>query len=166
MDDAQMAAWIEYASPNEHHDFLSKMAGQWNCKTRFWMQPGDDPAESTGTAESKMTLDGRFLHIMYKGTMMGQPFLGMSVDGYDNQKQKYVGVWMDTMGTMMMQFEGTCDGKVREMFAEYTDPLTKSPTKMKGVTTIVSKDEHRYEGFNLGPDGEFFKSLEVVYTRR
>jgi len=36
----------------------------------------------------------------------------MSIDRYDNQKQKYVGVWIDTMGTMMLQFEGTCDGTV------------------------------------------------------
>ena len=166
MDEAEMAAWMKYASPNENHDFLKKLEGKWNCKTKFWMQPGADPAESSGTAENKMELDGRFLHCNYNGNMMGQPFLGMSIDGFDNQKQKYVGVWIDTMGTMILQFEGTCDGTVREMIAEYQCPMTNTQKKTKGVTTVVGADEHRYEGFNVGPDGEFFRNLEVVYTRQ
>ena len=69
------------------------------------------------------------------------------------------------MGTMILQFEGTCDGTVREMIAEYQCPMTNTQKKTKGVTTVVGDNEHRYEGFNQGPDGEFFKNLEVVYTR-
>ncbi len=68
----------------------------------------------------------------------------------------------------MMVFEGTCDagGNVRTMLAEYTDPMTGKPAKMKGVTTIVGENEHRYEAWNTGPDGEFFRTMEVVYTRQ
>jgi hypothetical protein len=126
---------------------------------------GCAPTESQGVSTNKLVLGGRFLQCNYESEMMGQPFLGMSLDGYDNHLKKYIGLWADTMGTKWLVFEGTGDGKVREMIAEYLDPHTNQPTKMKGVTTIVSDNEHRYEGFNLGPDGEFYRSLEVVYTR-
>jgi hypothetical protein len=99
---------------------------------------------------------------------MDQPFQGISLDGFDNQKQRYVGVWFDSMGTMMLTFEGELDksGTVRTMTADFIDAMTGKPAKMKGVTTIVGEDEHRYEGWKTGPDGEMVKSMEVIYTRK
>lgn len=165
--DEQMAAWMKYANPGEAHGFLRRLEGSWEAKATFWMKPGDPPVESTGRTASKLILGGRFLQTTYDSDMMGQPFQGMAIDGYDNLNEKYVGIWMDTMGTMMMVFEGSVDrtGNVREMFAEYKNPMDGKMTKTKGVTTIVSDDEHRYEGWNSGPDGEFYKSMEVVYKR-
>ena len=36
------------------------------------------------------------------GSMMQHPFNGNSLTGYDNQKQKYVNLWMDDMSTSVM----------------------------------------------------------------
>ena len=166
MDQEQMAAWMKYANPSENHEFLNKLVGKWNCTTKFWMQPGQPPQESTGTSTQEMVLGGRFLQGDYQGNMMGQPFSGMSIDGFDNHTGKYFGLWMDSMGTKAMVFHGACDGNVREMISEYEDPHTNRPTQMKGVTKIVSENEFVYEGWNLGPDGEFFKQMEVHYTRQ
>ena len=113
-----------------------------------------------------LILGGRFLQSSYTSEVMGQPFEGFGLDGYDIQKGKYIGLWSDTMTTKMLVFEGTCDGKIREMFSKYDDPMTNKPTQMKGLTTILSDNEHKYEGWNLGPEGEFHKSMEVVYTRQ
>ena len=44
-------------------------------------------------------MGGRYLHGMFKGTAMGQPFEGASVSGYDNTKKKYFNVWVDSMST-------------------------------------------------------------------
>lgn len=167
MDDAQMQAWMKYATPGAGHEFLAKLAGKWNVSATFWMQPGADPMKTEGTCENMLILGGRFLQSQLTSEMMGQPFEGMSIDGFDNHSQKYQGIWMDTMGTIMIVFEGSADaeGKVRTMLAEYLDPLTNRTKKMKGVTIIEGENRHRYEGWNSGPDGEFFKSMEVVYTR-
>jgi hypothetical protein len=166
MNQEEMAAWLKYANPAENHEFLKKLAGEWDCKTKFWMQPGAPPQESSGTSSQKMILGGRFLQGSYTGEMMDQPFQGMSIDGYDNHTGKYFGLWMDTMGTKAMVFYGTCDGNVREMICDYDDPFTNRATQMKGVTKIVSENEFVYEGWNKGPDGEFLKQMEVVYTRQ
>lgn len=166
--DAMMEAWMKYADPGEHHQHLAKMVGTWSVENHMW--PGPDAPEivSTGVAKNEMILDGRFLQSNFEGEFQGQPFHGMALDGYDNLQKKHVGMWMDTMGTMVMSFEGDCDqdGKVRTMIAEYKDAVTGKMTKMKSVTTIVSNDKFTYESYSPGPDGEFFKSMEIVYTRQ
>ena len=57
------------------------------------------------------------------------------------------------------------NGKVRTMVSKYVDPVGNKQ-KMKGVTTFVSANEHRYEAWQTGPDGEMFKSMEIVYSRK
>ena len=165
---AEMAAWMKYMQPDENHEFLQRLAGKWNAKGKFWMQPGEPPMENEGTSESEMILGGRFLQTSYSGEFMGQPFSGMALDGFDRMNEKYIGTWIDTMGTMMMVFEGSIDeaGRARTMISEHKDPMTGEMAKMKGVTTIVSENEHKYEAYHQGPDGEWVKAMEITYTRR
>jgi hypothetical protein len=98
---------------------------------------------------------------------MKTPFQGMSLDGFDNRKQEHTGVWIDSMGTVMMVFEGACDqkGEIRTMIAEYTDGLSGRLAQMKGVTTVVGENEHRYEAWTTGPDGEPFRTMEIIHRR-
>ena len=39
--------------------------------------------------------------------MMGQPFTGIGVTGYDNHAKKYLSTWIDSMGTGIFSMEGT-----------------------------------------------------------
>jgi hypothetical protein len=162
-----MAAYAKYATPGEHHGHLATLAGKWSATVKLWMQPGAPPIESTGTMTSTMILNGRFLKAEYEGESMGQPFLGMSIDGYDNYAEKHVGMWIDSMGTMVLNFTGECEkaGSVRTMHTKFDDPLTGAKQKMKTVLTIESPDRHVYEAYLAGPDGEPFKGMEIVFTR-
>ena len=45
--------------------------------------------------------------------MMGQPFSGVGIDGYDNLRKKYVTTWIDTMGTGIFSMEGTASAMER-----------------------------------------------------
>ena len=163
--DEQMAAWMKYASPSEEHEFLKKMSGTWTAAVKMWMGPDGPPQESTGTATNELMMDGRFLHCRFEGQTPWGPFSGMAIDGFNRIDNKYQGIWMDSMGTIMMVFEGEADGNVRTMTCQYTNPMTGKPTKMKGVTTIVDENGHRYESWAEGPDGKTFKNMEIVYTR-
>ncbi len=166
--DEMMAAWMKYAQPSGGHKYLHKLAGTWDAHATFWMQPGALPTESKGTSVNEVIMGGRYLKTDYTSEFMGSPFQGMALDGFDNQKQRFVGLWIDTMSTLMMVFEGTVDeaAAVRTMTAEYTDAMTGKPAKMKGVTTVVNEDEHRYEAWTTGKDGEMFKTMEIVYKRK
>ena len=74
---------------------------------------GAPAMEETGTATRTMALGGRVLVEDVKSTMMGMPFTGHGMMGYDNVTGKYWSTWMDSMSTGMMMSEGTCDAKGR-----------------------------------------------------
>jgi hypothetical protein len=135
---------------------------------KAWMDPAKPPEESTGTAESKWALGGRFVEERVEGTAMGQPFTGIGYTGYDNYKKKYVGTWMDSVGTMIMNTSGTADssGKKFTFWSTIDDVVMKKAAKVKGVATVVDGDHHTYEMWSPAPDGKMFKSLEIQYTRK
>src|SRR6266852_9004741 len=70
---AIMEVYKKLATPGEPHKLFASLAGSWETKTKEWMEPGKPPTESTGSAEMKMLLDGRFLYQEFNGNMMGQP---------------------------------------------------------------------------------------------
>ncbi len=159
----------KYAAPGEHHNHLALLAGQWATKTQFWPAPGAPVMESTGTAEHKMALGGRYLLTSLQTSgFMGQPYAGMGMVAYDRFLEKYVETWCDTMGTMMLVSSGTCGGagKQRAMVAEFVDPMTKKPTRLRSLYNIHDPNHYTLEMFTLAPDGNEFKIMEIAHARR
>ena len=119
---AMMEMWKKLGTPGEPHKLFASLAGSWTTQTKEWMEPDKPPAESTGTAEMKMLLDGRFLYQEYNGQMMGQPFTGIGIDAYDNLTKKYVTAWMDSMGTGIFMMEGTASAGGRTITLKGSHP--------------------------------------------
>ncbi len=167
---AMMETYMKLATPGEHHKHLAHGVGTWDCAIKMWMAPGSPPMESTGVAEMRWVLGGRFVETVYKSNepFMGQSFEGRGLDGYDNHAQKYVGSWVDTMGTMMATSEGHCDGsgKVRTMVSEFTDPMSGQEVTTKSVTKVVDADTFTVEMYVASPDGGEFKNFEMTAKRR
>jgi len=164
----EMADWMKLAQPGEHHKHMAMMAGDWKVHSKMWMAPGAPPEEGDGSATVRPILDGRFFLSEFRGTVMGQPFQGMGLDGYDNYKQKHVGTWIDSMGTMILSFEGSCSegGKVMEMKGTFEDPTTRKPSYMRMVSRFKDDKTILFESFTPGPDGKETKNMEMVYTRQ
>jgi hypothetical protein len=159
-----MAEMEKAATPGVEHKALVEMAGNWTSAGKMYMDPTKPPTESKGTEECKAILGGRFLECTYKGQMMGKPFEGIGVSGYDNMKKKYVMTWKDNMGTMILYTEGTGDAKSRTYTGEETMPNgQKRP--FRWVIKIDSKDKHSMEMYAPGMDGKEAKQMEIVYTR-
>jgi hypothetical protein len=72
---AMMEVYKKLGTPGEPHKQFASLAGSWTTKTKEWMEPGKPPMESSGVAEMKMLLDGRFLQQELTGDMMGQSLL-------------------------------------------------------------------------------------------
>ena len=85
---AMMEMYKKLATPGEPHKLFATLEGSWTTATKSWMDPSKPPMESTGTADMKMLLDGRFLYQEFTGQMMGQPFSGVGIDAYDNVQKK------------------------------------------------------------------------------
>jgi Protein of unknown function (DUF1579) len=164
--EAAFAEFMKMNQPGEHHAHLKQLVGTFDADVEMTMAPGAPAQKSKGKEKAELILDGRYLHGEFSGDMMGMPFTGFSLMGYDNQKKKYFNAWVDSMSTGLMLFDGKCDnGKVFTFTGEYDDPMTKRKSKIRQVTTIVSNDKHTFEWFETGEDGKEFRSMFITYTR-
>jgi hypothetical protein len=171
-----MKQMMELSKLNENHKLLADLAGTWNYTVRFWMN-GDSsskPQESKGTAVRKSTMDGRYYTLDVSGKMeMPGPdgkkkemmFKGMGIEGYDNVKKKFVGSWIDNMGTGIMFAEGDYDPATKTF--TYTGEIEAIPgmkQQIRETIKITDKDHHLFEWFeNRG--GQEVKTMEIAYTR-
>ena len=164
---AMMEMYQKLATPGEPHKLFASLAGSWKTTTKEWMEPGKPPSESTGTAEMKMVLDGRFLQQEFTGNMMGQPFSGIGIDGYDNLRKRYVTTWIDTMGTGIFQMEGTAnaDGKTITLKGSHPEPGGGKMTH-RAVWKIVDNNTQTFDMYGAHHGGKEMKVLEITYTRK
>jgi hypothetical protein len=164
---AMMELWKKLATPGEPHKLFASLAGSWTTTSKEWMEPGKPPTESTGTAEMKMLLDGRFLYQEYNAQMMGQPFTGIGIDAYDNMTKKYVTAWMDSMGTGIFIMEGTAsaDGKTITLKGSHPEPDGGRMTH-RAVWKIVDDNTQTFDMYGAHKGGKETKMMEIVYTRK
>jgi hypothetical protein len=172
-----MKQMMELAKLNENHKMLADLAGTWSYTVKMWMNPDANakPEESKGTAVRKSIMEGRFSVMDVTGKMeMPGPdgkkkemtFKGMGIDGYDNVKKKFVGTWVDNMGTGVMTSEGDYDPATKTF--TYTGEYEGIPgmkQKIREVVKIVDKDHHTFEWFE-DRGGKEAKTMEINYTRK
>ena len=165
--DAVMAKWKEYATPNENHKILDSFVGNWNYTVKWWMSPGAKPEVSKGTSKVTSIMGGRFLKQSAEGKSMDQPFKGIGITGYDNAEKQYNSIWIDNMGTGMMMSRGNYDPSTKTLVEKgtFTDPV-EGEKSYRGVTKIINKDKYTYEIYISGPDKKEFRMMEIVYTRK
>jgi hypothetical protein len=164
---ARMEAWEKAATPGPNHELMASFAGEWTFTATSWMAPDAPPQETTGTMTSKAILGGRFVVDTVHGTMVGQPFEGMGISGFDNVKGKFVSIWVDNMGTGIMTAEGDYDPqtKTMTMIGTFTDPVTGAPKQSRMVTHLETEKRHVMEFFEAGPDGAEKRTMRMIYTR-
>lgn len=164
---AMMEMWKQLATPGEPHRLFATLAGSWTTATKEWMEPDKPPTESTGTAEMKMLLDGRFLYQEYNSQMMGQPFSGVGIDAYDNMTKKYMTAWIDTMGTGIFMMEGTAsaDGRTITLKGSHPEPGGGKMTH-RAVWKIVDSNSQTFDMYGAHHGGKEMKVLEITYTRK
>ena len=164
---AMMEVWKKLAMPGEPHKLFASLAGSWTTTTKEWMEPGKPPTESTGTAEMKMLLDGRFLYQEYNAQMMGQPFSGVGIDAYDNMTKKYVTAWIDTMGTGIFMMEGTAsaDGRTITLKGSHPEPGGGKMTH-RAVWKIVDNNTQTFDMYGAHHGQKETKFLEIIYSRK
>jgi hypothetical protein len=164
-----MALYTKLAQPGQYHKYLDPLVGSWDCTANTYMDTSGTTQESHATCETKWIIGGRFIQDDVKGEMYGTAFTGMGVTGYDNIQKKYISFWIDDMGTFFTFADGHIDsaGKILTMIGSYKDPAANmAEKKFKTVTRITDNNQHVYEMYNIGPDGQEAKLLEITYIRK
>ncbi len=164
---AMMEQYTKLAAPGEPHKLLASLAGSWGTTTKEWMEPNKPPTESTGSAEMKMLLDGRFLQQDYVGQMMGKPFTGFEITGYDNLLKKYFTSWMSTMGTNIFMMEGSAsaDGKTITLKGKHAEPGGGYMTH-RAIWKIMDSNNQTFDMYGAHHGGKEMKMMEITYKRK
>ena len=133
---AHMQEYMKLMQPGEAHEHLRSYVGTWDTVTKIWMGgPGSPPLESTGTSTFKSVLGGNWVLEEHAGSMMGKPYNGIGMMGYDNYKKLYVGTWFSNMGTEMLQMAGARNPKSGSSDLATLPPgRSCSPWRMPGET--------------------------------
>jgi len=161
-----MAAYMKAAAVTENHQFLAKYAGDWDVAVTYWMAPGEPPTKSTATFKGEMLLGGRYLMMTFKGFMLGRPFEGIQLVGFDNLEQKYNTLWIDNTSTGFFITKGTREGNVLNETGSWPDPVTDADVPVKARTKWISDDEYLYEQWMVRPDGSEHKGMELLSKRK
>jgi hypothetical protein len=167
MDPAMMAKWTAFMTPGPEHKVLDACVGKWTSHIKMWMDPAAPAMESEGTAEGKWIMGGRYLQEDFKSTMMGMPFEGMGLTGFDNIKKAYVGSWIDNMGTGVTTMEGAYDAakKTISCTSQCPDPTMTKYVSSRMVSTLVDANSHKLEMYGPDKSGKEFRCMEITYTR-
>jgi hypothetical protein len=159
-----MAAMARIGTPDEHHEELGKLVGNWKAHAKFLMDPGAPMQESMGTMSIKWVLGGRFVKCDFNMEFMGQPFEGLAYTGYDIAHSQYVSTWMDTMSTKITYMEGNMDESGdMVMHGTATTPMGDNP--MKIVSTWIDEDTTQDMFYDKMPDGTWMNTGSITYTR-
>lgn len=164
---AMMEAYQKAGTPGAAHAALAKSAGNYELTVTSWDAPGTEPRVEKGSATRRMILEGRVMVEELTSSMMGQPFVGQGMHGYDNVTGKHWGTWNDSMSTGLMVSEGDCDDQGSCTFTgSWNDPVTKGKTTARMTTRWTDPNTQSFEMFGPGPDGKEFKMMEIVYAKK
>ena len=153
--------------PGPVHKALEHFVGDWRAEVKCWQEPGGAAHVSQGTAKGTWTLGGRFLQEDFQGEMMGRPFRGRSLLGYDNFKQTFNSVWVSDMQTSMFVTEGKGEigGKVITLEGKSSCAETgRKDIPMRVVMRVLGPDKHTFEMFDDSA-GQNGKMMEITYIR-
>lgn len=129
----------------KEHQWLASHAGEYSA------QVGGMFGEADGSSRIESALGGLWSIKHFESTMMGQPYQGIEILGFDPLREKFVSVWVDSMTPLLMTMEGTYD--------EGTKTLTMrgESTGMDGERAeMVNTTEFGAEGtvFTMNIEGE------------
>lgn len=166
--EADMQACMAAATPGKMHEKLAAEAGVWECKNTMWMAPGTEPMTMDSKSTITPIMDGRYTKMDVTGAGPMGPFTGMGVYGFDNVAGKFVGTWIDSMSTGIMNGTGELspDGKTLNWDYTYHCPVTKKATTMRQVEKITGEKTRTIEMFTIEPkSGKEYKMMVIEMTK-
>ena len=162
------AHWLEWSQPGVEHRWLDQLAGTWQANTQVRVLPDSEPAPSQGTLRAQWVLGQRFLQLEYQAAQKGQTLEGFGHLGFDKARDRFVGYWIDSLGTQMADVS---TGQLSKDRASLTlrrkaiDPMTGLEREVKEVLSLQSPQEFHWQTWGYAPDGTFFQMARSVYRR-
>ncbi|PWI31629.1 hypothetical protein DI383_02875 [Flavobacteriaceae bacterium LYZ1037] len=154
-------------TPGEEHNWLASMDGEWDATVKMWMDPMQPPNVSKATTKNEMIMGGLYQRSSHSGNMMGMPFMGESITGYDKSQKKFLATWIDNFGSSIMFMEGQYNPETNSLTLEgnMIDPATGKNLHVREVFTKTSENTHSFIMYIIQEDEEI-KNMEITYIRK
>lgn len=151
--------------PTKEHEQLRSRVGTWEATMKMMGMPGAGPGDSKGTSVMRMVGDFWVVED-FTGTVMGEPFSGHGVCGYDPNKKKWVSTWVDSMTDHLTVMEGTAEGPNKVTYV-YEGPSDSGAGMVKHRLTSDCKDNDHVSlsFFETGADGKEKQTMQIDYAR-
>lgn len=146
--------------PTAEHEWLQKFVGDWKVESEIHMEPGGEAEQGTGT-ESVRSLGGFWVVSDMTGEMMGMTMKAILTLGYDPEKQRYVGTWIDSMTSQMWHYDGEVDesGKVLMLTTRGMCPMEGKMADFKSTVEFKSDDERVFTEQRKMEDGSWMTTV-------
>lgn len=165
---AMNKAWMAFATPGDMHKWMEKTNGTWEGDVSTWMAPDAPPSVSKAVNVQSSVLGGRYVTGKFSGNMMGQPFNGMSLMGYDNAKKLFTSTWVDDMGTGIVHMDGTYNDatKTLSLKGHQTDFMTGKDSDMREEMVMIDDNTYKMTMYGAGLDGKEMKFMEGTFKKK
>jgi hypothetical protein len=154
-------AWSQDAGkPGPEHKALQKLVGKWSLTVKL----GDD--ETKGTAHFKSILGGLFVQEEASLTVFGHKMEWVGLYGYNAQKKKLTGVWVDNMGLTTIG-DGDPDpaGKTFGYSGDHPGSQANKPVRFRWIIKLKDDDKLTIEMLEVKADGKETSAMTVSGTR-
>ena len=157
-------------SPVKAHEWLQKFVGEWTTEAEFGCgEPGQPPAKASGTESTRM-IGGFWIVAHGMGEMPDMPpYHSVLTLGYDPEKQKYIGTWIDSMTSYLWKYEGEVDASGRILKLETEGFFPGAPdklTKFEEVTEFIDDDHRVFTSSTVGDDGSRNTMITIHFYRK
>lgn len=141
--------------PTQEHKIVTQSAGFYEGTISMWMPGADAPLESPCT-ENVSTIGDFWVTSLFEMDFMGMPFTGSSSMGYDPEKEKFVGTWIDSMTTSLTVMEGEWDAEKKAIVMDY-ESLDHETGGMASMRSVNVPGENGYTLEFFKKDGEEYQ---------
>jgi hypothetical protein len=150
-------------APTKEHALLHEGLGMWDASVKSTV-PGQPVTEEKGTENVVAICDGRWTWSDFKGTMMGMPFEGHALCGYDANEKKFVSYWIDSCTPTFSKTTGTYDeAKKQYQFTGTSVCPDGEEATVNQVYSVKDKDtrtlQMAFKGENMSHD------MSITYKR-
>jgi hypothetical protein len=111
----------EPSATTKEHELLKRFVGSWESNSTTVAGPGQ------AAIKCRAKLNGRMLGGLWVVTESTNDMGGMKIEavqtiGYDPEKKKYVGTWVDSVMNHLWRYEGSVDLKTKALTLEADGP--------------------------------------------
>ena len=156
----------EFFTPGAMHQWLASFTGTWQADVISYMDPAK-PDTSKLTQTYSMILNGLYQEAKLTGTMMGMPFEGRSLNGFDNAKKKFQSTWMDSFSSGFTYMTGDYDSssKTLNLKGTQSNPSTGKDMGIREVMKIIDENTYSLIMYGDAPGGKEIKYMEGTFKR-